>query len=77
MTVERIELHQLVDQLPDEQVADLLVEARRRAHRHRPSAWPPAFFAFGPSNDGRTDTSVRIDEILAEGFGEDSLGDSV
>ena len=31
----------------------------------------PAFFAYGPSNDGRGDTSKRIDEILAEGFGED------
>lgn len=71
MTVERSELHQLVDELPDDQVSSLLVEARRRAHRRHSTTWPPAFFAFGPANDGRTDTSERIDEILAEGFGED------
>lgn len=71
MTVDRSELHQLVDELPDDQVASLLAEARRRAHRRRVGTWPPEFFAYGQSNDGRTDTSERIDEILAEGFGQD------
>lgn len=71
MPVDRVELHQLVDELPDDQVSSLLVEARRRAHRRQGSSWPPAFFGFGPASDGRTDTSERVDEILAEGFGRD------
>jgi hypothetical protein len=71
MSVDRVELHQLVDELPDDQVSSLLSEARRRAHRRSGGSWPPAFFGFGPANDGRTDTSERIDEILAEGFGRD------
>lgn len=70
MTVDRVELHQLVDELPDDQVSSLLVEARRRANKRRQGTWPPAFFGFGPAVDGRTDTSERIDEILAEGFGQ-------
>lgn len=71
MSVDRVELHQLVDELPDDQVSSLLAEARRRAHRRQVGSWPPAFFGFGPANDGRTDTSERVDEILAEGFGRD------
>lgn len=71
MSVDRVELHQLVDELPDDQVSSLLVEARRRAHRRQRGSWPPAFFAFGSANDGQTDTSERVDEILAEGFGRD------
>ena len=40
-------------------------------HHVIPALRSPAFFAYGPSNDGRRNTSERIDEILAEGFGED------
>ena len=70
MTVDRRELHDLVDELPDDQVAGLLADARRRARRGSTGAWPPEFFSMGSSKDGRTDTSERVDEILAEGFGE-------
>lgn len=73
MTAARDELHEIVDQLPEEQVVGLLVDARRRA---RPVAatterpWPPTFFGMIKSaKNGRTDNARRVDEILAEGFG--------
>ena len=69
-TVDRHELHELVDELPEDQVGLVLVEVRSRlplAEEERP--WPPAFFGIGESKGGRTDNSRRVDEILAEGFG--------
>lgn len=71
MDAGRDELHQLIDQLPDHEVASLLALARRADGRgRRTGSWPPAFFAFGPANDGRRDTSDRVDEALAEGFAQ-------
>lgn len=70
MTADRHELHELVDALPDDQVAGVLAEVRRRMPRaggERP--WPPAFFGMGVDKDGRTDLSESVDEILAGGFG--------
>ncbi len=70
MTADRHELHELVDALPDDQVARVLAEVRRRvpsAGGERP--WPPAFFGMGVDKDGRTDLSESVDEILAGGFG--------
>lgn len=69
MTVDRHELHDLVDELPEDQVALAIADVRRRlplAKKERP--WPPAFFGIGESKDGRTDNARRVDEILAEGF---------
>jgi len=67
----RDELHQLIDQMSDHAVASLLALARRtESHGRRTGSWPPAFFAFGPANDGRRDTSDRVDEALAEGFAQ-------
>lgn len=70
MTIDRHELHELVDELPEDQVALAIADVRRRlprAEKERP--WPPAFFGIGESKDGRTDNARRVDEILAEGFG--------
>jgi len=70
MTADRRELHELVDALPDDQVARALADVRRRVPAtsgERP--WPPAFFGMGVDKDGRTDLSVSVDEILAGGFG--------
>lgn len=71
MDAGRDELHQLIDQLPDHEVASLLALARgAEGHGRRTGSWPPAFFAFGPASDGRRDTSDRVDEALAEGFAQ-------
>jgi len=70
MTVERHELHELVDELPDDQVALAIADVRRRLPRSKTEQpWPPRFFGIGESKDGRTDNARRVDEILAEGFG--------
>jgi hypothetical protein len=58
MDAGRDELHQLIDQLSDHEVASLLAQVRMaESHGRRNGSWPPAFFAFGPANDGRGDTS--------------------
>jgi hypothetical protein len=69
LAVEREELRHLVEELPDDQVVGILEDVRLRLRPVEPSRWPPRWFSFGPSNDGRSDTSVRVDEVLAEGFG--------
>lgn len=61
------QLLQLVEQLPEEQAAELLKLATERygvPDQRRPM---PAFVGFGAS--GRSDISERVDEILADGFG--------
>lgn len=68
MTAARDKLHQLVEQLPDDKVSTALSELQRLAGEDRKSGtWPPPW--FGSITTGRSDTSQRIDEILAEGFG--------
>ena len=61
MTAARDELRRLVEQLPDEQVLTVLAEAPPEV------GWPPPW--FGSITTERSDTSARVDEILAEGFG--------
>jgi hypothetical protein len=67
MTVARDELHSLVEQLPEDQVSAALIEVQRLAGAADTSPWPPAW--FGAITAGRADTSQRVDELLAEGFG--------
>jgi hypothetical protein len=66
MTAARDELRRLVEELPDEQVPAALAEVRRLSVAPTAGTWPPAFFG---SFSAAPDTSARIDEILAEGFG--------
>lgn len=67
MTAARDELLRLVEQLPEDQVSAALIEVQRLASADERSPWPPAW--FGAITAGRTDTSERVDELLAEGFG--------
>lgn len=71
MSVDRSELHELVDELPDDQVAGALAEVRRRAKPQPRSTKPFAW--VGMITDGPTDAASpdRIDELLARGFGRD------
>jgi hypothetical protein len=68
MTVKE-HLHQLVESLTDEQAKqaeralELLAVDQRGRGRHRESAF------VGQFASGHTDTSHRVDEILADGFG--------
>lgn len=72
MTVDRSELHELLDEVPDDELSSVAAELRRRV-RPRParSVEPFAWMAFGPSKHAGTDDARRVDEILAEGFGRD------
>jgi hypothetical protein len=69
MSANRDELLHLIEGMPDDQVDELLSDARRLSSAPRDGEWPPRFFGIGKSNDGRTDNARRVDEILAEGFG--------
>jgi hypothetical protein len=67
MTAARDELHHLVEQLPEHRVSAAQRELQRLAGEPKSSTWPPPW--FGSITAGRSDTSERVDESLAEGFG--------
>ncbi len=67
MTAARDELRRLVDDLAEDQVPTALIEVQRLAAAADAPAWPPPW--FGAVKSCRTDTSERVDELLAEGFG--------
>lgn len=61
-------MRELVEQLPDEQVPEVLSQLRSRLNVVPvPHAWPPAW--FGIARGSGEDVSERVEEILAEGFG--------
>jgi hypothetical protein len=71
MTVTREELRQLVDELPDDKVAQVAEYARAVGARGSDddSAHRDAWMAAGRATNGRTDNATRVDELLAQGFG--------
>lgn len=70
MSANRDELHDLIDGLPDDQVAAVLADVRRRAAPRRPRTTEP-FEWFGMIKDGPSNASSpeAIDAALAHGFG--------
>ncbi len=74
MTAERHELHELVDELPEDQVAAALSDVRRRLPRNNGEAWSPEFFGIVEGADLPADLATNTDDYLAaSGFGRDSL----
>lgn len=67
MTAARDTPHHLIDQLSDDQVPGALHALERLTAVPTAAPWPPPW--FGSITAGRPDTSERVDEILAEGFG--------
>lgn len=67
MSVERDELHRLIEDLPDAQVAAALADVRRHLGPVSERPWPPTWFGVVAAE--RTNTAARADEILADGFG--------
>ena len=63
----REELRRLVDELPEDRVSVALVGVQRLASTFDSSGWPPPW--FGAVRSERTDTSERVDEPPADGFG--------
>lgn len=67
MSVERSELVQLAEQIPDDEVAGAVADLRRRLRPVDERSWPPAWFAIA-AGDG-TPVGARSEELLADGFG--------
>jgi hypothetical protein len=63
----RDELRRLVEDLPDDRVPVVLADLKRELENPADRSWPPAF--FGAAIGKHTDASVRVDELLVEGFG--------
>lgn len=70
MSASRDELHVLIDGLPEDQVAALLADAKRRA-APRPARTTQPFAWIGMIKDGPANASTpeAIDAVLARGFG--------
>jgi hypothetical protein len=51
MTAERHELHELVDELHEDQVAVVLADVRRRLARPANKGWAPEFFGIVEGSD--------------------------
>ncbi len=75
MTADRHELHDLVDELPEDQVALAAADVRRRLPKMKPEGtWPPEFFGIIDGSEVPNDLAGNIDDFLAaSGFGRDSL----
>lgn len=71
MSVDRSELHELLDALPDDQVPFAAAELRGRGKAHSAGRPEPAFGWIGMIEDGPEDASApeRIEQELARGFG--------
>ena len=67
MSAERDELRRLVEDLPDAQVPAAVADLRLRVAPPADRPWPPPW--FGAAEGSRTDTSVRSEELLKDGFG--------
>ncbi|GAB95499.1 hypothetical protein BJY21_002513 [Kineosphaera limosa] len=74
MSADRHTLHDLVDELPDEQVALVIADVRRRLVTPAASdRWPPEFFGVIQNDDLPEDLAQDPDQHLAAyGFGRDS-----
>lgn len=67
MSAERDELLRLVEDLPEEQVPQVLADVRRHLRPVRDKPWPPAW--FGSVEGDSTSVGARSEELLREGFG--------
>jgi len=70
MSASRDRLHELVDELPEQQIDAVIAEMRQRLRPPRlVGADPFAWIGAGPANNNRTDNALRVDELLAGRFG--------
>jgi hypothetical protein len=66
-SAEREELARLVQQVPDDELPQVLAEVRRHLRPAAGRRWPPAWFGIA-AGDG-TAVGARSGELLDEGFG--------
>jgi hypothetical protein len=69
-SAEREELARLVQQVPDDELPQVLAEVRRHLRPAGGRRWPPAWFGIA-DGDG-TAVGASSDELLDEGFGRRS-----
>jgi hypothetical protein len=55
------------DELPDAEVPAAVAELRLRVAPQADRPWPPPW--FGAATGSRSDTAVRSEELLKDGFG--------
>jgi hypothetical protein len=67
MSAQRDELHQIVEELPEEAVPVVLAELRARVVPKEARRWPPSW--FGAANAREPDISERVDEVLRDELG--------
>jgi hypothetical protein len=67
VSAERDELRRLVEELPDAEVPAAVAELRLRVAPQADRPWPPPW--FGAATGSRSDTAVRSEELLKDGFG--------
>jgi hypothetical protein len=67
MSGERDELKRMVEELPNDQVPDVLADVRKHLRPVKDRPWPPAF--FGAAEGDGSVIGARSEELLHEGFG--------
>jgi hypothetical protein len=67
MSGERDEWIRLVQDLPDDQVPEVLADVRRHLHPIKDRPWPSAWFGIA-EGDGSA-IGAQSEELLREGFG--------
>lgn len=67
MSVQRGELHRLVEELPESEVPVVLDDVRRHLSAVREREWPPTW--FGAGRGSASDIAARSEELLEDGFG--------
>lgn len=75
MTADRHELYELVEELPDDQVASAIADLRRRLPQARSAGtWPPEFFGIIDGDSIPSNVARNVDDFLAaSGFGREPL----
>ncbi|WP_158891970.1 hypothetical protein [Amycolatopsis anabasis] len=67
MSAERDELLRLVEELPEDQVPQVLADVRKHLRPAAERPWPPTW--FGSAEGDGTAYGARSEELLQEGFG--------
>lgn len=68
MSADRNELHELIDELPEDQVGPLVDDLRRRLRSNAPRGqWPPEWFGAVDDPEVPRDLARNADKYLAAG----------
>lgn len=68
VSAERDELKRLVDEIPEDQVPQVLEDVRRHLRVVAPRTWPPAW--FGSAEGDGTPYGANSEDLLRDDFGQ-------